>query len=304
MKRLSSTRGLIMSAYFGILVGITTLLPLAATTSKAGIDDVVLQADHALVRALQKGNRMAVDKLLAPDFIWVDSDGVMRAKGEILEVLPKPVIAETDDAQVTERTYGQVGVVRIHIRNEYVLHVWVKRSADWRLLDAHEVTQIAHSNGGPGGPADIVTPCVNPCKIVPFKAQTAAEQACLWAFQAEQTAVENRDADDWASHNADELEVVQSWDTRTISKADRVATTQRQARAGDHANGSAPLVWAHMYDLGDTVVMLAEQTRYGSKPEIVSRVWINRDGRWQIAVRYSSVIKAMPPLSFTTTAPD
>jgi hypothetical protein len=59
-----------------------------------------------------------------------------------------------------------------------------------------------------------------------------------------------------------------------------------------------------MWDFGDTIFMLAEHTRYGGKPDVASRVWVKRDGQWLLAVSYHTIIKAMPALTFQTTAPE
>jgi hypothetical protein len=89
-----------------------------------------------------------------------------------------------------------------------------------------------------------------------------------------------------------------------MTKSDRVAAYDKLHENGVQANTVAPLVWAHMWDFGDAVFMLAEHTRYAGKPDIASRVWVNRDGRWLLAVSYHTIVKAMPTLTFQTTAPE
>ena len=53
-------------------------------------------------------------------------------------------------AQVSERSYGQVGAVQVASGKVHILRIWVKRAAGWRLLDYHEVTQRSGAAPPPG----------------------------------------------------------------------------------------------------------------------------------------------------------
>jgi DNA-binding GntR family transcriptional regulator len=60
-----------------LCAGAAALLQTSKTASAE--DDAVVNADRAVVQALQKGDRAAAEKLLDVDFSWVDSQGVMWA---------------------------------------------------------------------------------------------------------------------------------------------------------------------------------------------------------------------------------
>jgi fermentation-respiration switch protein FrsA (DUF1100 family) len=65
----------------------------ASTSRPATIaaDDAVIQADHALVQALEKGDKAAANNLLDPDFSWIDSEGAMWVKEDAFQAGLKPL---------------------------------------------------------------------------------------------------------------------------------------------------------------------------------------------------------------------
>src|SRR5258708_5928834 len=67
---------------------------LSALMSKPAVaaDDAAVQADHALVQALEKGDKAAAEKLLDADFTWIDPDGVMWAKDDAFRAGLKPLV--------------------------------------------------------------------------------------------------------------------------------------------------------------------------------------------------------------------
>src|SRR5665213_1205053 len=100
-------------------------------------DQAVLQANGALVRAFERDDTATIDRLLDPNFTWIDPDGVIRYKEEVLlgwpknatssgapsektptasgknadkataAKAPKPEAGIWSDAKVTEHVYGQ-----------------------------------------------------------------------------------------------------------------------------------------------------------------------------------------------------
>jgi hypothetical protein len=287
------------------LLGITCGAAVRAVTTRAlaaadADEQAVLRANKALEAALQKGDKAETAQLLDAELTWVLPEGVMQTKREVLAKLPALAAVSGGDAQVTERAYGQLAVVQLHSGQAHGLRVWVKRPEGWRLLHVGEIIQPAKPDAsGPG----IETPCVNPCTTVPFRPESAAEQGALASWQQMETGASNHSGAEWGAHASDEFLVVSSWSNRPMSKADRVAAYDKLRENGVHANTVAPLVWAHMWEFGDTIFMLAEHTRYGGKPDIASRVWVNRDGHWLLAVSYHTIVRAMPALTFQTTAP-
>jgi hypothetical protein len=272
---------LVVSVLSGCILAAAAVAPAAA----ANDEQDVLQTDHGLVQAIGSADKKAIGGLLDADFTWTDSAGKVLTKAEVLQNLPTP--AAGYDAEARERTYGQVGVVQSNNGKVYVLRLWVKRSAGWRALAYHEVTQlVAPPAGGPG-----VNECENPCKTVPYKPKNEAEQGIFKSWQELETDVTAHNSAGWAPHAADEFIQVSSNNDHPLDKAGRMAVLDKQKLSGVGA-APAPLVSAEMFDFGDSVVMKALHQPFHGKPIRVSRVWIKRDGKWVMAISYQTTIQA------------
>jgi hypothetical protein len=265
------------------------LAAMAGMSVRAANDDqAVLAADHDLLKILGKADQKALAGVLDADFTWTDSEGKTFTKAEVLHTLPVPVTGY--DAEAKERTYGSVGTVQANSGKVYVLRLWVKRPGGWRALVYHEVVQPgAPPAGGPG-----VNDCENPCKNVPYKPKNEAEQGIIQSWQELETAVTGHDSAGWAPHAADEFLQVSSNNDHPLDKAARMAVLDKQKQTGAGA-APAPLVSAQMFDFGDTVVMKALHQPFHGKPIHVSRIWIQRDGKWVMAISYQTTIQAAAP---------
>ncbi|HVB55100.1 MAG TPA: nuclear transport factor 2 family protein [Candidatus Acidoferrales bacterium] len=268
--------------------------------------EAVLQADHALTQVFDRADKAEVEKLLDADFTWIFSDGRDEARADIQQTLPKPILEQQSGSKVTERTYGQIALVAVDRGSTHVLHIWVKRVAGWRALHFNEIIQATHA--APGGAAvpseaGVVTPCINPCMTVPVKAATPAAQAALTALQQLDTGAANRDMKLWASRVLDDCLIVDSSDTRPITKAERITRTLQQKATGTTTNEAPPLVWARLYDFGDTVLMVALHQPYKSKPYYATRLWAKRDGRYQLAASYHTSIEDVPAFTLLKQLP-
>src|ERR1700693_5573329 len=82
-------RGIAIALFVRLLFG-GAVLALVASKPAAAADDPVVKADRALVQPLQKGDRVAAEKLLDKDFSWIDSKGVMWAKDDAFQAGLKP----------------------------------------------------------------------------------------------------------------------------------------------------------------------------------------------------------------------
>jgi hypothetical protein len=51
------------------------------------------------------------------------------------------------------------------------------------------------------------------------------------------------------------------------------------------------MVSAQMFDFGETVVMIAREQRRQGKPYFNSRMWVKRDGRWQMLFSFNTRIE-------------
>ena len=94
----------------------------AQTKPAATGDDAVMQADHALVNALEKGDTAAINKLLDADFSWIDTDGIMWAREDALRAGLKPLVPVAADVRYTEHKYGKVVWIQDNQENKYAAH--------------------------------------------------------------------------------------------------------------------------------------------------------------------------------------
>ncbi|HEV3447249.1 MAG TPA: hypothetical protein VG099_21595, partial [Gemmataceae bacterium] len=185
--------------------------------------------------------------------------------------------------------------------------VWVKRPAGWRLLHINEINQLAQAPAGDAAvpsEAGVVTPCVNPCKSVPFTPPTPAEQAALSSWQAMETGSAVRDMDAWGREVTDDCLIVDSAGSDPLSKAERMAKTLKQKENGVRTNEAVPLVMARMFDFGDTVMMVSEHQPYGGKPYWATRLWSNRDGHYQMFISFHTSIEDVPAFALSGQLPD
>jgi len=272
----------------GVLSGILSMRVVAAAE-----DQTYLQADHEFVQTAASGNKATVSRLVDADFTWTDAEGKTQTRAEVLKSIPALSLGNESGAEVKQRTYGEVGAVMSNRDKVYVLRLWVKRQAGWRLLVYHEVAlnQQAASGGGSG-----VKDCENPCKTVPYKPKNEAEQNIIASWQALETGVTNHDAAAWAPHIADEFVMLSSNNDHPLSKVDRIAVLNLQKETG-RGSAPSPLVSAQMFDFGDAVVMTCLHQPFTGKPVHVSRLWVKKNGQWVMSISYQTTIQAAPAKS-------
>src|SRR6185295_5735364 len=85
---------------------------LIAQTKPAG-DSAALKAEKALAAAYVKGDTAAVEKLLDTDVTWIDTDGVMMERSDVLRAGLKPLVPVTAETKFTEHSYANGKVVWI-----------------------------------------------------------------------------------------------------------------------------------------------------------------------------------------------
>jgi hypothetical protein len=252
----------------------------------------VLAADHALVAALAKTDKATAEKMFDLDFVWTNSAGDTIGRAKVLDSLPKPQLGDETGAQVSERTYGQVGAVQVASGKEHILRIWVKRPAGWRLLDYHEVAQRTGA-APPSGPG--TNDCENPCKGVPYAPKDDAEKGILKSWGELETAVTNHDPKGWSPHFLDEFVLIASGGADPVTKAGRL---EQLSKPGF---GPAPPQLAanpevRFIHFGDSVVMIAQANPYSGKPAHISRVWVFRGGMWRMAFSYQTTIQSAAPI--------
>lgn len=278
MKRLSLVLGLVLG------IALSTY---GSRPSDASQTDLSLaKADQIFAQDLEQVNTSELAKLLDDEFTWTDSAGKTRTKAQVLDDLQKDG-AIADTGNVNQRVYGDVGVVSASTGKLHTLRVWVRRGGQWRLLVYHDATLVAKAHPPA---ASGLTDCENPCKTLPYQPKNADEQGVISSWQALETAVTAHDAQGWAPHIADEFTLTNSNNDHVMTKADRMAVLDNQKQAGA-GSAPSPLVSAKMYDFPDAIVMTAQHQTGDHKPTHVTRVWIKRDGRWQMAVSQQTTIE-------------
>jgi hypothetical protein len=265
------------------IAGALTSSAVAATDDDQG----VLQADRALLQAIGKADKAAVSQLLDADFTWIDSVGKSQSKAEVLQNLPTPA---NSDVAVQERTYGRAAVVRANRGRVQVLRIWAKRATGWQAVLYQEVTLSGQSQAPatPGKPGAI--DCENPCRTIPFQPETNSEREAIASWQGVMAAMANNDAEAYGPLIAEEFTATDTHHEAAFNKADRIAQINKQKQTGERSAPPA-LVSARMWDFGETVMMIASEQRPKSKTYFNTRMWVKRDGRWQMLFSFNTRIE-------------
>jgi Domain of unknown function (DUF4440) len=246
----------------------------------------MLQADRAFVEAAARSDKSALEKLLDAEFTWVDSEGEMQTRAEVLRDPPKPAIANQSDAQFKQYGYGEIGDVQANLGRSHVLRVWVKRAAGWKAIVYQEILSLdAPPSFAPGAGKD----CENPCKAVPYQPKNETERQVVIAYSKLETAATARNSAVFGTLAADEFVAVSS-------NSDKISDKRGRMQDFDHSkNGGVaptPLLSARMFDFGDAVLMISEHQPDRGKPLHVTRVWVRRDGAWVETLSYQTSVKA------------
>jgi hypothetical protein len=270
-------------------VAMMSLVPRLA--GAADDKDIAAEFDRALLDTLAKGDKPAAGALLDADFTWTDAFGVTRNKTEALQNLAK----EADETDVETHFYGHVFMVRGAHDKLRFLRVWVKRGDEWRAFVLLETPVAPRSGAASVEAAAGQGDCDNPCRTVPYVPLTAMDKAILAAWQQTKMIEWKPDADAWARYIADEFMIINN--TTIRSRAERIEIARKQQAAGVGAPGD-PIIAMAIHDFGDNAaVMISQHVPYrGGKPYRNIRVWVLRDGRWQLAISQQSTIQSAAPL--------
>jgi uncharacterized protein (TIGR02246 family) len=261
-------------------------------------EKLVLQADHALAEAIDKGDQEKVGSLLDVDFSWTDRRGKTRTKDEISAQLA--FLAANHDTDIKSANYGGVmllrGSHRIASQDTRVrfARVWVKRPKGWQLLIYQETTMAEtmpatrSGFGSPSGGAPV--DCDNPCKTVPYNPQEAPEREVVAMWQAVERTVLTNDVEAWIPSFTDDFVFVTPDGGPPLNKADRVAMIKELRRTNTTlipAKVESMKVWV----FGDAAVMRSEHKPMHGKALHITRVFVKRDGRWQITFGQQTAIE-------------
>lgn len=274
-------------------LSIMLLLIAAAFTVGAFADDQqdLMHASQALRQAAANSDADAAEPWLDAAFTVTDSFGRTEGREEALQ--DGQTFTDVPSGNPQMRLYGDVGVVTTENGKRHVMMVWVRRPEGWRALVYHEVRQAdGPPPGGGGGSND----CTNPCKTVPYQPKNDDEAGVIRSWQQLETAVTGHDSKEWARHVADEFVVISSGSDQPVYKADRMAALDRQKQANS-PSAPVPLVSAEMFDFPGAIVMLCTHRRGEGRPTRVTRVWVKRDGMWQMAYSFQTAVQQPEPAS-------
>ncbi len=271
---------------------------LTTAAADTGASGAAQQADDALRNALKKSDAKAVGAVLDEHFTWTNEDGRTQTRAQFLgDSAAIAAAGGTEHAGMQAHDYGQLAVItgtgeHAGHADTFFARVWVKRPAGWRLL-THQDTAIltksaptaaASAAGKDAAPVD----CENPCRTLPVSPKTEGEKDVFKAYQAVETAVTSHDAKTWAYHVAD--------DFVGIGRQYTGSPDTKGARVGQIGVVSNRVVLPKMlrgeaFVFGNAAIILADHQPVGEPPYHVIRVWVNRDGRWQLFHRQETTIQ-------------
>jgi len=257
----------------------------ASPVLRAEDTQAILQSDSALLRAFEHSDKATLASLLDSSFTWINSKGVRLTRQQVLENLPP---LANSDVETQTRAYGDSAIVRANREAMNVMRVWVRRGSAWRLIHYQEVLQVPKSEPPPEDPGSVV--CENPCKTIPFQPETPSEKQAIASWQGVMRAMAENDVDAYVPLIADEFSATDTHRDHPYTKPDRIAQIKKQKLAGTRSVPPA-LLSAQMFDLGDTVMMIAHEQRPNTKAFFNTRMWVKRDGRWQMLFSFNTRIE-------------
>ena len=279
------------------------IIGFAFASVSAAPEMTAVQADRALSAALEKNNTAEVNKLLDAEFTWIDTDGIMLERPDVLRAGLKLLITNpaASDVQTLEHKYagGKVVWVQNNQGNKWAALIWVQRPAGWRLLHANEIA-TRPPDSIPNVRPDYAVPCVNPCHEIPYKPISPSEQAMLAAWQDQEGANGPGHHD---MHIGDNVVVISSTTTTPRPSATAQGPTPVNPAAANRPSvGAAPALWVRTWDFGDAVVAIMIQPTYGGKAYWSSRIFGNHNGFWKMEESYHTTIQASPRMTALPTA--
>jgi hypothetical protein len=261
-------------------------------TSLAAADDAPTfrQANQGLTLALASGDKKAVAALLDDRFQWVESNGRIHTKEQVLEELP--AFAAVNEGALDVRTVdflGQVERVLGMHHNKRFAQLWVKNPAGWQAfvyLDMPIPLERPDTTATPPAPTEEDKVCENPCKTLPYKPANPAEEGVLAAWFRLKMDEWHPNAEDWAAHADDAHETITP--RGDMLKLQHVAelAEERKLYGPEGGTGGSQVISMKMFDFGNVVIMEALQGRNpAAKPNSWHlRLFLNRGEGWKIAL--------------------
>jgi hypothetical protein len=274
-----------------------------ASAHAAGTEaDAARAADQAFLAALAKTDGNAVGRMLAPDFSWTTSDGQVDDRSQALRALDSIAALDKDETEVLNHFYSKLATVRGVHGGMRFLRIWAKRGGTWQIFAMID-TRVAPK----AGPASVEVQagqgaCENPCRTVPYRPKTAMDKAILATCQKTKMIEWKPDAKAWASFIGEEFMIINNTTIRT--RAEREVIAQKQEAAGVGTPGD-PILAMRIVDFGNNAAVMFSKhfPVRGGRPYQNIRVWVLRDGRWQLAISQQSEIKSAAPTAAVAIKP-
>jgi Domain of unknown function (DUF4440) len=274
----------------GLLLGAGLLAQF--TVPMAAADDVPIfrQADRGLSDALAKGDKNAVAGLLDDRFVWVEANGKLHTKAQVLDDLAQ--FAADNEGALDVRTVDFLGQVERELgmhHNQRFAHLWVKNPAGWQafvFLNIPIPAERPDYMATPNPPTDADKTCENPCKTLPYKTENAAQDGAMKTWFILKNDEWHPNPEDWAAHSDDNHETLTP--RADIPKMQHVheLEEERKLYGENGGSGGSSVLSMRMFDFGNVVIMQAFQGRNPSaKPTSWNlRLFINRGDGWKIAL--------------------
>jgi len=248
------------------------------------------QADRGLAEALAKGDRKAVAALLDDRFQWVEANGRIHGKTQILDELGQ--FAADNEGALDVRTVEFLGqierILGIH-HDQRFAHLWVKNPSGWQaflFLNIPIPTERPEYTAPPNPPTEADKLCDNPCKTLPYKPETPAQGEAMKTWFILKNDEWHPNPEDWAAHADDTHETLTPrTDLPKLQHVEELAE-ERKLYGESGGSGGSSVLSMKMFDFGNVVIMEAFQGRNpAAKPTSWNlRVFLNRGNGWKIAL--------------------
>jgi hypothetical protein len=274
----------------GLLFSVGALAPSSKPLAAADDASAFRQADKGLAEALAKGDAKAVGALLDERFQWVEANGRIHTKAQVLEDLAQ--FAADNEGALDVRTVEFLGQVErqlgIH-HNQRFAHLWVKNPAGWQAfvyLNIPIPAERPDYAAPPSPPTEADKVCENPCKTLPYKPENAVEEGALATWFRLKNDEWHPNPEDWAAHADDNHETITPRsDMPKLQHVEELAE-QRKLYGENGGSGGTAVQSMRMFEFGNVVIMQTFQGRNPSaKPTSWNlRVFLNRGDGWKIAL--------------------
>lgn len=261
--------------------------PLAAADDSAAFK----QADRSLADALAKSDAKAVAGLLDDRFVWVETNGKLHTKAQVLEDLA--AFASDNEGALDVRTVDFLGEVERQLgmhHNQRFAHLWVKNASGWQafvFLNIPIPAERPDLMATPAAPTEADKVCDNPCKTLPYKPENATQQGAMEAWFRLKNDEWHPNPEDWAAHSDENHETLTPRaDIPRLEHIEELAE-EKKLYGPEGGSGGSQVLTMKMFDFGGNVVIM--QAFQGRNPSAKPTSWnlrlfLNRGDGWKIAL--------------------